>query len=608
MREYQEKYLKNLRRVYELNAIPAGLPDPREYASERALRFRELQKLKEENTAMLRRELFPLLDNIITALPGEIQNLEEFAASMNDRGMYLDLGLCWYLHNAIITYARHWGERDLLIRHLYHGAMSLFYMQEILRRAERTDYCRKMSLLFGEAASYIRQYDQIEDMETRGYIHRAMGNLALAYAGLDEADGRRKLSAIRRSLQILEDPVYHEKSPELPWKLYITKSHQERTTALGLLRAGIIDPQIQHEVMVSAEYVMDEFSRRPGGLVPLRWRYAYEAAQYHCGVRTMSYLLNWLEGVYMERDEQDYSPEGFYCNMFLPALYASYLDHSREDLYSKKYVLSFMYRRLEKYVRRMPDHQLSESTLSNLLACLQSFVEYPDGIQEKDFILTLVVCRSPDGYAASYMAAQIARKMVKRALKDCPEALLGALGLNDAESLRAHRGSLEEFVYEACLLHNVGDMAFSNFRRRIGRSLLEEDENLIRCHVYAGAKLLSQSPSTRPYVYAALGHHRFFDGSGGYPAEYHRSEDPNVMLTDLVSAAIHLVRLMDDRGTGPDGSLPLDEALAKLKSESGTRLSPVWCGLLIEMEPELREYLRSGQAEAFQAAFRLLRG
>ena len=99
-----------------------------------------------------------------------------------------------------------------------------------------------------------------------------MGYLALAYAGLDEADGRRKLSAIRRSLQILEDPVYHEKSPELPWKLYITKSHQERTTALGLLRAGIIDPQIQHEVMVSAEYVMDEFSRRPGGQVPLRWR------------------------------------------------------------------------------------------------------------------------------------------------------------------------------------------------------------------------------------------------------------------------------------------------------------------------------------------------
>ncbi len=608
MREYQEKYLRNLKRVYELSAVPAVLPDPGEYIESRARRARELRELSVENTAMLRRELFPLLDDIISASPEEIDNLEEFAASMNDRGAYLDLVLCWYLHNAIITYARRRGERDLLIRHLYHGAMSLFYMQEILRRAERNDYCRKMSLLFGEAASFIKEYDQIEDMDSRGYIHRAMGNLALAYAGLDEADGRRKLSAIRRSLQILEDPVYHEKSPDLPWKLYIMKSHQERTTALGVLRAGAADPQIQHEVMVSAEYVMDELSRRPGGIVPLRWRYAYEAAQYHCGVRPLSYLLNWLEGVYMERDEGDYSPEGFYCNMFLPALYASYLDHSREDLYSKKYVLSFMYRRLEEYVRKMPDNQLSEATLSNLLACLQSFVEYPDGIQEKDFILTLVVCRSPDGYAASYMAARIAVMMVKRALRDCPEALLGALGLDDAESLWAGRGRLEEFVYEACLLHNVGDLALSNFRRRIGRSLLEEDENLIRGHVYAGAKLLAQSPSTRPYVYAALGHHRFFDGSGGYPEEYDRREDPNAMLTDLVSAAIHLVRLMDDMEAGPRGSLTLEGALERVKKESGTRLSPVWGGLLIEMEQELREYFQNGPAEAFEAAFRLLRG
>ncbi len=70
--------------------------------------------------------------------------------------------------------------------------MTLFYMQDIIRRADRTDYNWKMSLMFGEAASYIKEYDRIEDMETRGYIHRAMGNLALAYSGLDEADGRRR--------------------------------------------------------------------------------------------------------------------------------------------------------------------------------------------------------------------------------------------------------------------------------------------------------------------------------------------------------------------------------------------------------------------------------
>ena len=608
MREYQEKYLKNLSRVFELNSLPAVLPPAEEYLAGLPRRAEELRELSEENTAMLRRELFPLLDNIITATGEDIANLEKFAAAMNHRGAYLDLVLCHYLHNAIITYARHWHKRDLLIRHLYHGAMTLFYMQDIIRRADRTDYNWKMSLMFGEAASYIKEYDRIEDMETRGYIHRAMGNLALAYSGLDEADGRRKQAAIRRSLQILEDPVYHEKSPDLPWDLYLMKTHQERTTALGLLRTGFVDPQIQREVMESAEYVVDGLRRGQNGSIPIRWQYAYEAAQYHCGVRPLSHFLSWLENVYMERDEEDYSPDSLYRNMFVPALYASYLEHDPDMVYSKKYVLSFMYRRLENYVRKMQDHQLSEATLNNLLACLQNFVEYPDGILEKDFIMTLVVCRSPDSFASSYIASQIAQMMVQKALEDCPEALLGALGHDSPEALRSHRTELELFVHEACLLHNVGFLAFSNLARRIGRSRLEEEENLIRCHVYAGAKLLAQSPSTRPYVNAALGHHSYFDGSGGYPKEYLREEDPNVMLTDLVSAAIHFVRLIEGRAEDSGGPMPLDAALEALLSEAGSRLDPQWCRIINSLEPKLRAYLPTAQAEAYDVAFLLLRG
>ena len=307
----------------------------------------------------------------------------------------------------------------MLIRELYQGAMALFYMQDILMSAQQTPYQWKLRMLFGEAASYIKQYDQIEDMETRGYIHRAMGNLALASSGLNHEDGLRKMTAIRRSLRFLNDPVYHEKSPGLPWELYIYKSHQERTTALGLLRAGENDPQVLREVMESAEYVMDqqrEAARERGQTPALRWQYAYEAAQYHCGVRPLSYLLGWMEQVYMERDERDYSPEGIYRNMFLPALYAAYFEGDPEHRAKKKEIMGLMYRRMTKYVRRMPDNQLSESTQKNLLACLNSFVEYPDGILEKDFILELVACRNPDGYVSSRMAAEIGVMLTDLAL------------------------------------------------------------------------------------------------------------------------------------------------------------------------------------------------
>lgn len=611
MREYQAKYMENLKEVLRLNAPPDRVPeDARTYAEARALQAREIRRLCQENTNLLRENLFPTLDNIATACGEDIRNLEAFAAALNERGAYLDLVLCYQLHSALVTYARRQGKRDMLIRELYQSAMALFYMQDVIQSAEQNTYQWRLASLFGEAASYIRRYDEIEDMETRGYIHRAMGNLALVYPGLNHQDGERKMAAIRRSLRILTDPVYHQKSPGLPWDLYITRSHQERTTGLGLLRAGENDPQVLREIIESAEYVMDrqrEAAARQGGRPAFRWRYAYEAAQYHCGIRPLSYFLGWLERTYMERDETDYSLEGTYYNMFLPALYADYIAKDPEYRIKKKEIMQLMYRRMVSYIRQMPDHQLSSAIQKQLLACVTTFAEYPDGLLEKDFILKLVACRNPDSYVSSRIAAAVAEMLVERAVSQAPELLVGALGCRDVPQVRARREELRVFVHESCLLHNVGMMTFNHFVRHIARSWMEEEKDMYQCHVWSGKIMLEQSESTRPYVWAAVGHHRFYDGSGGYPDSYRREEDPSPMLTDLISAAVHLVRLLDDRMHLTSQPLCLEDALAQIRAGAGTRLAPHWAKLLCGLEPELREYLKDGQVRAYEEAFGLLR-
>ena len=611
MKAYQEQYIANLRRVFELNAPPAQIPsDAAEYVKDRNRRVLQARRLSEENTRLLRGELFPLLDNIITAGPGDVENLEDFAASLQEGAAYLDLVLCYSLHSALIVYARHWGLRDMLIRELYNGAMALFYMQNILSLSGQSRYRLKMSLLFSEAASYIRQYDDIESQETRGYIHRAMGNLALVYSDLTKEDGAKKMAAIRRSLRILTDPAFRDKSPDLPFELYIYKSHQERTTGLGLFRAGIEDHEILREVMESAEYVMDvqlKNCEKQGGQPAHRWRYVYEAAQYHCGVQDLGYLLGWFEKIYMERDEGDYSGEGVYRNMFIPALYAFYLDTSPQYRASKKSVMELMYRRIGKYMRRMPDHQLSESTIKNLIACLQTFVEYPDGILEKDFILDLVVCRSPDTFVASKMASHVAGLMAEYAAQNCPDCLLGALGCDTPQLVKENRLRLRRFAEEGCLLHNVGILPFNHLVRRIGRSWLEEEKEMYECHVLAGRELLDRSESTRPYIQAALGHHRFYSGRDGYPAGYSREDDENAPMTDLISAAVHLVRMVDNRVFLSAEAMGLQDALKIILGEAGDRIAPCWARVLSDLQEPLCEYFKDAQVRAYEEAFRLLR-
>ena len=182
MREYQEKYIQNLKEIFVLNAAPEQIPlDVEAFVQERNQRRAQARALAQENTALLRQELFPQLDDVVSASDEDVAHLEDFAAHLVEGAAQLDMVLSYYLHNALLVYARRWEKRDMLIRELYQTAMALFYMEESATRVKQYPYRSKLAMLFGEAASFIKCYDAIEDQETRGYIHRSMANLALVY-------------------------------------------------------------------------------------------------------------------------------------------------------------------------------------------------------------------------------------------------------------------------------------------------------------------------------------------------------------------------------------------------------------------------------------------
>lgn len=254
MQQYQERYIDNTRKVNKLMDNHMA-PDvrPEDFYRRKLEDHMEIERCREENMRILREELIPLLDNILNAAPEEIESLEEFADVLMKN--QLDNGLQYQICNALVAYARVKNDRELLIKELYLTAMAAYNFQRMEANGVAEKFRWKMRMLFGEAAGYIRYYDEIESTETRGYIHRAMGNLALGYVGNTPETVTKKMNVIRRSLQVLNDPVYHEKTPDLPWDLFIYKSHQERTTLFSFLRSGEATVQDIMEVMESAQFV-----------------------------------------------------------------------------------------------------------------------------------------------------------------------------------------------------------------------------------------------------------------------------------------------------------------------------------------------------------------
>lgn len=610
MRPYQEQYIDNVNQVMALSDTSGEIPEDIDaFMEKHAENTVHIRQIIRENTELLRRKFFPVLDNIASADQEEIEELEDFAAHLAQGSQSLDQYLHYMIHNALITYARHWGKRDMLIRELYHTALALFYLQDNLNMLGERIYGWKMGLLFGEAASYIKIYDEIEDPETRGYIHRSMGNLALSYNIFTE--GEKKLKVVRRSIQILQDPVYREKTPSLPWDTYLYKSHQERSTAMGLLRRGDADEQLIREVMESAEYVWErqlENSRKRNTPPAMRWTVLYQESQYYCGLHPLSHLFTQLEKIYMDCRRDDFSSEGMYGNIFIPAVYGNYLQSNPGYKDSKKDIMCYMNRNVVDYVHQVPNNQLSDLLLRYLLNFLQGFVEYPGEMQYKDIVIKLIACRNLDAYVFNRLTAQMTRMLMEKVIKEQPQLLIGMPSCGTIESINHSRDELLQFAYDAGMLHDIGALSLYRLMLMSARSWMDEESTMFQYHTVAGAEILKRCESTRPFAPVARGHHVYYNGKGGYPAEYRREDNPVQIVTDMVTIAAYASRMTEQMTHDTMPVYTLAEVMEHIDREAGGMFHPELAQIWLSMESELSKYLQDGRKEAYEEATGLLRG
>ena len=576
MLQYQREYIDNTKTIIQLmqHTELVGLP-PEEINRGLRAKSGEIRRLMEGNTRILRENLIPLLDNILSADGEDIESLVDFTDELMRE--QLDAGVRYYVCKALVSYARKQDNRNLLIKELYMEGMALFSLQNMSGRRSDGQLCWKMRMTFGEAAGYIRVYDEIEDTDTRGFIHRSMGNLALGIVGQDNSAAEKKLEVIRRSLQILTDPAYHEKTPELPWDTYIYKQHQERTTLMEHLRSGRITPKIVSEVMESAQYVHErqqQSAQKRGIPLEVRWLQTYHAASYYCGVYTLQGLLRLLEELYAEVSLSDYSANGMYGNIHLPNIYSVYADKDAGMRERKKPVVLMMYRRMAEYLRKVPMDENMEKLFFYVRGSLDAYIEYPGENCFRDYAEEIIAGRKPETYAHSYMVAKIALLLLEEMLQTQPEQLVGARGTKNVEEVRQRREELERFLHNCCIFHDIGKLKMLELYEIPNRGWFAEEEEMHHYHTVMGYEILRRCDSTRDFAPTALGHHRWYDGQGGFPEEYHRAEERDAVLTDIVSVADFIDKSCNPGGNYRGEVIGPEEMFKQLAALSGSRFSP----------------------------------
>ncbi len=548
----------------------------------------------ERGTALLRENLFPVLDDILDAGDQELADLYEFAEKLMS-GQAWDVGLHYRVHLALMDYARHAGRTDMLLRELYKVGMSLYYLENMLVPDQTRLFSTRMRLCFTECASYFGTpaYDEL-DAESRGYVHRSMGNIALAYHGTDPAATKAKLAALERSIRILSDPDVRAKTPELPWDTYLYKSHQERTSLLASLRRGDAGPETYAQVLESAQIVQERqlAAFRERGVPPdPRWQYAYMAARYHCGAMLLPELLDGLYALSRSRPEDDFSSLGAFAHIGAPAYFMDYAKGLPEPQAMERDVrVERMTRRMRAYLYALPPEENGDLLLFHLRQFLYIYKEDQGAIPFFELLQDFFATRFPAGFVRLWIMGRLARALTGWAVEDCPEKLSGLCGTRGAGEVRERRAELEDFAMRAGRLADAGMIHFFRMETSACRGLFEEEEALLRLHTHLGANLLRGHSSTRDFADIALGHHRAFDERSGYPLDFSARGLAVRPMIALVSVADCLARADRDAVSRSRPALSLDEALEHIQKGAGTVYDPFAAALLTS--PDRRELLR----------------
>lgn len=520
-----ERYIEDLRTVRTLSQ-PKFSPEMKakellETIQSNAIRCFDYMK---ENNAILNELVFQRAPAELTS--AEIASLQEFADKMFDYASSEDCGIAYKVYSLLLENARLRGDKPAIVRYLYGKAVSLHYLNVRGRDYAINPYGTQVRGLFQEGAGYIAEYESF-DKTTKGYIMRCLGNSRMSMPRSTPEECTEYMKVFDKAMGIIADPYYHRLDPDLPWGKFEYAMHMDRETLLSYLRHHN-DPVVAVRVMESAEAIYRDRVLYKGEEARLQnWRvsYLYKAACFHAGRCTAREVVEELLDIIHHTDIQDYSDTGI-----------------NKNLTAVSYLVA--------YEVKMPPADRRE------MACrteevMDRSLRYLDNVPQNRY-----------------------SRVVSRAVRELVEM--------QAEAGTARRSRIEicELAYECGLYHDVGKSCVFLYIGNNYRRLLDEEFTCIQWHTVFGCELLCNVGGKDDLAPAALYHHTFYDGHGGYPKNYPPCPAGIKPIVDALTVADSLDAATDNIGRCYTMAKPVDALLGEFHAQRGTRYAPEVVALL----------------------------
>lgn len=532
--------------------------------------------IHQENDDILQEILFSKKAENLTR--EEAEQLCALASELFDFNRSEDVGIAYRIHRLLYAYARYHGDVDLIVKELYYQGITMFYLNVRNQDVGVNLFREEIGTFFREGASYLEQYETLENPQTRAFILRCLGNLKY---GLEESGDsimntgwEEYMACFSEAMDVFLSPRYREMNPELPWDTFAYTMHYDRTKFLAGLRERH-DDVIAWAVMESAEHVyrhQEQLAKAGEKGIGARTQYVYAAARYHAGLAGIQELLEVLFGLCESANLHDFSGDNIWVILNTPAYLMRYSEElpekEREALQPR---LHAAFDKLKEYLFLIPRNEYGVQVPQSI----QNFVGYMSTRDTEFFrqILDYILACHPPTFIHSRVVAMLARRLCAQMARVNPKALEGIFGYEGVGEIRKNLEQILDLTYQAGLYHDLGKCMLLGSVSLYSRRLLDEEFACIRLHPVFGCSLLD-SLHMEDMSQVAYYHHLSYDGSGGYPRSVRDCPRRVRCIADIVTVVDCLDAGTDNVGRSYAAAKTYGRLVEELRQGKGSRYAP----------------------------------
>lgn len=264
------------------------------------------------------------------------------------------------------------------------------------------------------------------------------------------------------------------------------------------------------------------------------------------------------------------------------------VDTARVSVKYKKKCVRMFCEDIIRMFRHRKDQQNSTQYNQTLehVSTYPRLIKYLSDEERIGFVMELNVATQVTTYAHSTHVARLAEAMMKAIIRHRRELLVGKLGINSKWQVRLHQRQLINFITRAALCHDIGKNSIVSVVNNDYRQLCDEERRIIRMHPRMGLKYLKISQKLKYYHDTTLGHHKWYNGKGGYPSDFDNTQSPYRFMIDIITLCDCMQAATERVGRNYKQEKSFEKVMGELREGAGTRYNPDLVKLIDDI-PEL---------------------